>query len=316
MTSLPAPYCNLIGSSYVFIVTTSAYNMMALVVNQDYELMFTTPNRPHDSNCVVFGVFIIWFMSFLLNLGISIIPSNTEFNSDIGICLFLYGHSYSYIVHVLWISLVSIAILLSLMFFCRMRRNVKNDINRYKWKQIHESLNEEFQNMLDFNIQDGEPENNVNSRRSTIHSQLRTTKILMSIVISFAVFWYPLFLLTLFDFHFNVTPLVYRILTIIALSHPITTPVFCSLILRDIKFKGYTLRDISSNLMPLQRISSRRSHYENRNAYNFDCKSHLDTDLDGIQIQSNTEQNYDGETGFINQRFIENDSSRKVMSTV
>ena len=316
MTSLPAPYCNLIGSSYVFIVTTSAYNMMALVVNQDYELMFTTPNRPHDSNCVVFGIFIIWFMSFLLNLGISIIPSNTEFNSDIGICLFLYGHSYSYIVHVLWISLVSIAILLSLMFFCRMRRNVKNDINRYKWKQIHESLNEEFQNMLDFNIQDGEQENNVKSRRSTIHSQLRTTKILMSIVISFAVFWYPLFLLTLFDFHFNVTPLVYRILTIIALSHPITTPVFCSLILRDIKFKGYTLRDISSNLMPLQRISSRRSHYENRNAYNFDCKSHLDTDLDGIQIQSNTEQNYDGETGFINQRFIENDSSRKVMSTV
>jgi hypothetical protein len=109
---------------------------------------------------------------------------------------------------------------------------------------------------------------------------------------------------------------VYRILTIIALSHPITTPVFCSLILRDIKFKGYTLRDISSNLMPLQRISSRRSHYENRNAYDFDCKSHLDTDLDGIQIQSNTEQNYDGETGFINQRFIENDSRRKVMSTV
>jgi hypothetical protein len=32
-----------------------------------------------------------------------------------------------------------------------MRRNVKNDINRYKWKQIHESLNEEFQNMLGFN---------------------------------------------------------------------------------------------------------------------------------------------------------------------
>jgi hypothetical protein len=68
--------------------------------------------------------------------------------------------------------------------------------------------------------------------------------------------------------------------------------------------------------MPLQRISSRRSHYENRNAYDFDCKSHLDTDLDGIQIQSNTEQNYDGETGFINQRFIENDSRRKVMSTI
>ncbi|CAG2220778.1 unnamed protein product [Mytilus edulis] len=162
MTSLPAPYCNWIGSSYVFIVTTSAYNMMALVVNQDYELL----------------------------------------------------------------------------------------LPRYKWRKIHESLTDEFEKHLDFNIEYGETDVSMKAQRKTILSQLRTTRIFMLIVISFIVFWYPLFILTLGDFHFNVTPSVYRILTIIAWSHPITTPILCSLVLRDIEFKGYTLRDISSNLIP------------------------------------------------------------------
>ncbi|XP_071136750.1 mesotocin receptor-like [Mytilus edulis] len=309
MTSLPAPYCNWIGSSYVFIVTTSAYNMMALVVNQDYELLL--PRYRHDDcSCVLFGIFIIWFVSFLLNLGISIIPSNTDFNAEIGICLFLYGYNYSYIIHVLWIILVTIAVSSSLMFFCRMRGKLITDIKRYKWRKIHESLTDEFEKHLDFNIEYGETDVSMKAQRKTILSQLRTTRIFMLIVISFIVFWYPLFILTLGDFHFKVTPSVYRILTIIAWSHPITTPILCSLVLRDIEFKGYTLRDISSNLIPLRRVSSRRHHYKNTDVFDFDCKSHLDNEVSDDHLQSEDEE-YKC-IGFANQQLIPD----KVTSTV
>lgn len=275
LTSLPVPHCNWIGSSYVFIVTTSAYNMMALVVNHEYDVMFPQ-NREDDGSCVIFGVFIIWLMSFLLNLGISIIPSNTVFNQDIGVCLFLYGCNYSYILHVLWILLVTVAVSSSLFYFCRMKRKLLHHTECNKWTKIHESFKDEFERMLDFNIKESTREQTHIQR--TLLSHLHTTRLLIAIVVSFIIFWYPLFTLTIFDFHFQVSPLVYRLLTILSWIHPITTPVFCSLILRDMEFKGYTLRDLSSNLMPLQRISTRRYHYENADAFNFNCDTNGDNE--------------------------------------
>lgn len=55
------PFCRLVGSSYVLITTTSAYNLLALVVNEEYAA-FSTNQEAGDLSCVIFGVVFVWLL--------------------------------------------------------------------------------------------------------------------------------------------------------------------------------------------------------------------------------------------------------------
>lgn len=63
---------------------------------------------------------------------------------------------------------------------------------------------------------------------------LRRVVVMLLMVVSFAVFWYPLFVLTLLDVHYHQSPQAYRACMVLAWAQPITTPVFCGVIYFDI----------------------------------------------------------------------------------
>ncbi|OWF48257.1 hypothetical protein KP79_PYT07362 [Mizuhopecten yessoensis] len=261
-TSIEIPYCSFIGSSYVFIMTTSAYNMLALVVNEEYELSLADDkNKKGDRPCIFFGILIIWFMSLLLNLGVAIIPSNTTFIKETGNCMFLYGVPNGFVLHLLWITLVSMAIILALTSFFQIYRRITVLTKEARWSYIHRSLSGDFESEAQeepaVNYQQFK---NEKYRKSHLQFHLRRVLMYISMVTSFALFWYPLFFLTVFDPGFNESRKMYRILTITAWSQPVSTPIFCGMILRDVRRRDSMIRELSSSSFPMRlRESSRRN---------------------------------------------------------
>lgn len=243
-------------------MTTSAYNLLALVVNEEYELSrVDEKNKRGDRPCIFFGVLIIWFMSLLLNLGVAIIPSNTTYIRETGNCMFLYGVPNGFVLHLLWITLVSMAIILALTSFFQIYRRITVLTKEARWSYIHRSLSGDFENEPQ-----EEPAANYQQfkndkfRKSHLQFHLRRVLMYISMVTSFAIFWYPLFVLTIFDPGFHESSKMYRILTITAWSQPVTTPIFCGVILRDIRRQDSMARELSSTSFPMRlRDSSRRN---------------------------------------------------------
>lgn len=246
------PYCGLIGSSYVLLMTTSAYNLLALVVNEEYATFST--NQEGDFSCALFGVVFVWFTSFILNLGISLIPANTFYIDEVHTCMFVYGKPESYVLHVLWIGLVTCAIVLSFKtFYCSYKR-MSVLMKRSKWDALHKSLSQEIHFL---------PSVDQICNNQT-HYQFHSRRILVyiSLVTSFALFWYPLFLLTIVDYQFSEPKALYKTLTVFAWSHPTLTPIFCFLLMRDVRIRERLIRDLSSNQFHLKKKISRLRRYQ------------------------------------------------------
>jgi hypothetical protein len=247
------PYCGFIGSSYVLITTTSAYNLLALVVNEEYAAFST--NQEGNSYCVTFGVVFVWFTSFLLNLGVSLIPANTFYIEEVHTCMFVYGKPESYVLHILWIGLVTCAIILSFKTFYRSYRRISILIKSSKWDAIHKSLIE------DMNFSSSVNENCHSNKQADYHFHSRRILVYISLVTSYALFWYPLFLLTIVDYRFTEPKVLYKFLTVFAWSHTLLTPVFCFLIVRDLTARERLIRDLSSNHFCLKNKSCRLRRY-------------------------------------------------------
>lgn len=274
------PYCGLIGSSYVLITTTSAYNLLALVVNEEYATFST--NQESNSNCVTFGVVFVWFTSFLLNLGVSLIPANTFYIEEVHACMFVYGKPESYILHILWIGLVTCAIVLSFRTFYRSYRRISILIKSSKWDAIHKSL------IQDMNFLSSVNENCHSNSQADYQFHSRRILVYISLVTSYALFWYPLFLLTIVDYRFTEPKVLYKFLTVFAWSHTLLTPVFCFLIVRDLTTRERLIRDLSSNHFYLKNKSCRLRRYritEKETIHNFGVEDgHLADLIDKSEI--------------------------------
>lgn len=85
---------------------------------------------------------------------------------------------------------------------------------------------------------------------------LRRVMLMLLMAVSFLVFWYPLFLLTIIDVHYHQPPQVYRACMIFAWSHPITTPIFCAIICSDINSSHKLAKAAYTNAIPLKESSS------------------------------------------------------------
>ncbi|ESP03978.1 hypothetical protein LOTGIDRAFT_156580 [Lottia gigantea] len=245
--------CNIVGASYIFLMTVSAYNLLALLMNEEYHIMDTTNKIKGNYCCVMFGIFMIWFTTILLHLGVAFIPGSTEFNDNIGNCVFTYGVPSNYVIHVLWILLVSGAVILSVVTFTTFYRKLQCESKVKQWKMIHKSMSHEMND-------DGEDEelhfefDDISSTKAVEHARIYMRRITLMVLMvgTFVLFWYPLFLLTLFDKDFKQSAKTYRYLTVFAWSQPITTPVFCSIIYYDVLNRQTLVREVYSNAIPLK----------------------------------------------------------------
>jgi hypothetical protein len=104
------------------------------------------PKTPHATDrknslwCVSFGIFMIWFTTILLHLGVAFLPSSAQFSYDIGNCVFDYGTPKNYVIHVLWTVVVTAALVVAIicyaLCFCKLRARLKSN----KWTMLHRSM--------------------------------------------------------------------------------------------------------------------------------------------------------------------------------
>lgn len=253
------PHCDVLGASYILLMTVSAYNLLALLINEEYQCSFISGQSYHkhgDGCCIAFGVVIIWFTTVLLHLGVAFLPGSSEFSKDVGNCVYRYGVTKNYVIHALWVILVTAAIVISGVSFLHFFRKLRTGAKSHKWTFLHKSLSSLAPHNAVNNEQNEEVHyefDDVSSRKAIQQSRryLRRIVIMMIMVISFVVCWYPLFFLTLLDVHYKQPPHIYRLLMILAWAHPVTTPIFCSIIYYDSAKSEKITKDIYTNAIPM-----------------------------------------------------------------
>ena len=245
--NLEVPTCNLVGVSYLLLVTVSAYNLIAIVVNEEYELQCPPRSTEKNQYCVIFGLCIIWFTCLLLNMGVVFLPKGTKYLPELGTCTFAYGSASNFVLRILWMLLITIAIFLSFSHFTCMYRRIKYKNNDLKLIQDIQTRASE-----DISYQSGTTGRQQNNLYD--HLYLRRVTILLLMVTCFIIFWYPLFFLILIDHRFQQPVSVYKILTLLTWCHPATTPAFTFYILYDMCKNDGIMRRLYSNWYPMMQF--------------------------------------------------------------
>ena len=221
----PQGFCSVLGGSYIVFVTTSAFNLLALVMNESYQFADLTLGIKDSRNycCVIFGIFIIWFSSIIMNLGVAFIPGNPSFDREMGHCIFVYGVTRNYVLHVLWIVLITLATSLTFAYL----RMLYMDIKKSSYYRMNTLIRHTIS--IDTNVRTASQRrrSEVREKHHIKHVQSITRKklaLLIILVVLFVLFWYPLFSLSTVDAHFQVPPAYYKALTMFAWSNSALTP--------------------------------------------------------------------------------------------
>ena len=217
-------FCTMLGGSYVVIVTASGFNIVATVCCEAYT--FSEHNVGGEGRgslcCVIFGVVMVYIGSIIIHLGPTIIGGVFKFNEMIGNCIFKYGTIQSYVVHAMWIVIMTIAMIGAVYYLVFFYRHVQANSTHRLASLVRASIAVSRGNTTDQNI------------RKVIRDSLSRTRVLMMITGLYIICWYPLFILTLVDPHFTRPPKVYKFLTFIAWSNAALNPIVLMLFDRNI----------------------------------------------------------------------------------
>lgn len=222
----PPAFCSVMGGSYIVFVTTSAFNLLAMVMNEAYQFADLMMGIKDSRNycCVIFGIFMIWFTSIIMNLGVAFIPGNPSFDREMGHCIFVYGITRNYVLHMLWIVLITMALALTGVYL----RMLYLDIKRSSYYRMTTLVRATV--TLDTNVRTASQRRQSYQRdKQHIKRVLRVTRkklyLLIALTVFFVLFWYPLFMLTASDPGFKIAPDIYKTVTIVAWCNPTITPI-------------------------------------------------------------------------------------------
>lgn len=227
MVGSDAPsFCGLIGGSYILFVTSSSFNLLAMVMNESYQLNDLLINVGESRNycCVVFGIFIIWFSSIVMNLGVAFIPGNPSYDGELGLCIFIYGITRNYVLHLLWILLITMALCCTCTYLWKLHRDIRK-ISYYRLTTLVRATVSIDPKVTTTRLR--ERSERIQKRRIKSLQHVATKKLFLLVLLTtmFVVFWYPLFVLTLIDPTLAVSYTMYKALTVFAFSNPTITPV-------------------------------------------------------------------------------------------
>ena len=217
-------YCTALGGSYVVIVTASGFNIVAMICCEAYT--FSEHNVGASGRgslcCVVFGVVMVYIGSLIIHLGPTIIGGEFDYNHPIGNCIFVYGTIKSYVVHAMWIVIMTLAMVAAGYYLVFFYRHVQANSTHRLASLVRASIAISRGNTANQDI------------RKIIRDSLSRVRVLITMTALFILCWYPLFTLTLVDPNFNQPTKVYKLLTFIAWSNAAINPVILVLFDRNI----------------------------------------------------------------------------------
>lgn len=167
--------------------------------------------------CVLFGVTIVYIASIIIHLGPTIIGGYFDYNELIGNCIFVYGTVKSYVVHSMWIAIMTVVIASAIYYITIFYRHLQHSATH----RIASLLRAVF-------LRDNSASADVIARSVTsrsVRNSLSRSRALILMTSLFVVCWYPLYTLTLIDPKFQQSAKLYKVLTLVAWSNATLNPL-------------------------------------------------------------------------------------------
>ena len=276
--------CDITAGGFIVVVTTYAFNHLGLVMNEAYQFADLTLMVQDSRNCccVTFGIFITWFSSMILNLGVAFIPGNPVVYSDpakvsiledkkteiLPNCDFIYGITRNYVLQILWILLITMALVLSSIYLKKLLLDIKRSSYYRLTTLIRATVS------IDPKARTASQRRRSQEREKHYIKQverytLRNFYLLSGIVGIFVIFWYPFLILTLVDPNRKVSKTLYILFAVLAWSHPAITPMlYCCFLWNPcccpkVDLKQHHVEDAIKNRQEMERHSlSAADNYE------------------------------------------------------
>ena len=191
-------------------------------------------NRSKETSgaCVLFGVMMVHITSLVVHLGPTIIGGDFNYSNTIGNCLFAYGTVKSYVVQAMWVAIMTLALFASLFYLYKFYRQVTAKTGKRLSALVRSSVTASkhhiFNNDFCFNCE------SLNLRRLTL-SRIR---LLLFLILTFILCWYPLYTFTLLDTSFRSSVKLYKLMTFIAWANPTLNPLVFLLFDQELGLKS------------------------------------------------------------------------------
>ena len=208
--------CDFLGAAFVILVTTSVFNMVAMVCTEAYT--FGEKNIGGNSKgsviCITFGIVLVYIGSLILHLGPTLISGHFEFQPDIGSCSFTFGKQTGYVAHIMWCLIISVAIIAVSHFIYRLHQEI----------QINRPNRVSFLVRTSITVLDSSTSSTWKLRKIIRDATHRANLFILNVII-FVVCWYPFFILVIIDKNFKVSTKVYQFFAFIAWTQAAIQPL-------------------------------------------------------------------------------------------
>lgn len=201
--------CDYLGNIQVTCVTAQLLNMAAMVaseayrfedlIHQDNSKEKYFPRSTISCGCLSFGIIIIWFSSIILHLGITMIGSESKsFYDEKGKhCFFLIRDIRDYVLTLMWIIITIFSLIITIRYIKKVLDEVSSK------RKINQPL-------LSLTILGQSHGQSIASKDILMQQIEQRIKLNIILIFLFIIFWFPLFILTLYNIKFNINQYIIR----------------------------------------------------------------------------------------------------------
>ncbi|XP_028967028.1 uncharacterized protein LOC100903266 [Galendromus occidentalis] len=207
------PPCALIETCFLLLVTVSTVNLLVAVLN-DVPLLpdQDTPNSVIDASqillespqCIMFGLFIIWFAAFTINLGPTFLSGALYQNRDpashgLDVCPIVYGPVRHYVLNILWIGVNLLCVGLMGIHLRKLFKDLHKARGNVDSLRIASLVTTVISMRNADNIdQCSNSSNSVQNYIGRLEREgIRRVKMFVIMLVAYLIFWGPLFSVTL-----------------------------------------------------------------------------------------------------------------------
>ncbi|XP_034239050.1 uncharacterized protein LOC117643972 [Thrips palmi] len=260
----PVQKCSLVETAFLLLVTVSTVNMLTTVLNdspvfpndEDDEMTdLTAPLLMDSPQCVLFGVFMIWFASITINLGPTFLSGALAANSEAGhnapSCPLVHGPLRHYVLNLLWIIINVICVGLTLFHLHKLHRDLtKANVEAVRVAGLVTTLvsvtggGGGLGGLSGPTSQGGPPRPGGaldehrrmrNYLKRMEREGVQRVKMFLVITGAYVLFWGPLFFVTLVHHPLIVSPMGYEITLHVAYVHAFVNPTLFLVLHRGLR---------------------------------------------------------------------------------
>ncbi|KAF8790592.1 uncharacterized protein LOC129960594 isoform X1 [Argiope bruennichi] len=246
------PRCSVVETIFLLLVTVSTINMLTSVINDaplvpeqielnngDTDALYGNSENHrgvHDSpQCIIFGIFIIWFASLTINLGPTFLSgalsSAREGVTSIDACPMVYAPVRHYVLNVLWVSVNVMCIILTIIHLRKLYKDLtKSNLEAMRIAGL-------VSNMLTVRCEAGlsEAEHIQNHIDRLEKEGISRVKMFVVLVAAYLIFWGPLFVIIVIQPGISGPTFAYELALHLAFAHTFVNPILITVLHKQMK---------------------------------------------------------------------------------